>query len=235
MKKLSMTVAVSLLTVTAPGLAAAQDANYVAVRAGINDTRESVFNTDESAALNTTVSSKYDTGYSASLAIGRLFDVSRKLRLRTEFELGYSETEADSHREVVTDSSSPSPKTVSRRSLSPAEGDLMVTTGFASFYGEKALETIANAHFIVGIGGGLAQVNMDQAGAPGDIKLDDQATTYGFHLSTGWSYDLNDQVSLEAMYRYQSIEDVDLESVAGNEDSARLDSHNFLAGVRYNF
>ncbi|MEQ6886698.1 outer membrane beta-barrel protein [Salicola sp. Rm-C-2C1-2] len=235
MKKLPMTVAVSLLTVTAPGLAAAESGNYVAVRAGINDTRESDFNTDESATRSTTVSSKYDTGYGAALAIGRVLDASRNLGLRTEFELGYSETEADSHREVVTDSSGPSPQTVSRQSLSPAKGDLMVTTAFANFYGETELDAIANAHFLVGVGGGLAQVNLDQAGAPGNIKLDDQATTYGFHLSTGWSYDLNDQISLEAMYRYQSIEDVDLESVAGNEDSARLDSHNFLAGLRYNF
>lgn len=235
MKKLSMTVAVSMFTVAAPSLAAAQDANYFALRAGVNDTRQTEFATDDTVTQNTTVSSKYETGYSTALALGRTYDSGSEFNIRTEFELGYSKTEADSHTQTVIDRSNPVPSTASRTSLTPAKGDLMVTTAFASVYGEKALELVPSANFIFGAGGGLAQVNLDQSGAPGAIKLDDQSTTYGFHLSTGWSYDLNNQVSLEAMYRYQSIEDVDIESVSGTEDEARVDSHNFLAGVRYSF
>lgn len=235
MKKLSMTVAVSVLTVAAPGLATAQDAHYFAFKAGVNDTRETEFTTDDSATQSTTVSSEYDTGFSTTLALGRTYDTGSGFTLRSEFELGYSQAEADSHVETVTDRSSPVPSTVSQSSLKPAKGDLMVTTAFASVYGEKALDVVPRANFIFGAGGGLAQVNLDQSGSPGSIKLDDQSNTYGFHLSTGWSYDLNDQVSLEAMYRYQSIEEVELESVSGTEDEARVDSHNVLAGVRYSF
>lgn len=235
MKKLSMTVAVSALAVAAPGLAAAQDANYLALRAGVNDTRQTEFRTDDAVANSTRVSSKYDIGYSTALALGRRYEASRGFSVRTEFELGYSKTEADSHTRTVTDRSNPVPSTASKDSLTPAEGDLMMTTGFVSAYGEKALEVIPNARFIFGAGGGLAQVNLDQSGAPGSIELDDQSTTYGYHLSAGWSYEVTSEIALEAMYRYQSIEDVEIESTSGTEDETRVDSHSFLAGLRYRF
>ncbi len=65
--------------------------------------------------------------------------------------------------------------------------------------------------------------------------MDDDDITYGFHLSTGWSYELNEQLALEAMYRYQSIEEVELESASGATSRIRVDSHNVLAGLRYSF
>ena len=235
MRKLSMTVAVSALTVAAPGLAAAQDANYLALRMGVNDTRQTEFRTSDTATRTTTVDSQFDTGYSMALAFGRTYDTGSDFNIRTDVELGYNKADADSHTQTVTDRSNPVPSTASSSSLRPATGDLMITTVFASAYGEKALEIVPDANFIFGAGGGLAQVNLDQAGALGSIKLDDQSTTYGFHLSTGWSYELKSQVFLEAMYRYQSIEDVEIESVSGAESEDRIDSHNFLAGVRFSF
>ncbi|MGM0450919.1 MAG: outer membrane protein [Pseudomonadota bacterium] len=235
MKKLSMTVAVSMFTVAAPGLAAAQDANYFALRAGVNDTRQTEFSVDDTVTQNTTVSSKYDTGYNTSLALGRTYDSGSDFNVRTEFELGYSAAEVDSHQEKVVDRSNPVPSTVSSTSLTPAEGDLMVTTGFASVYGEKDLEIVPEANFIFGAGAGVAHVDFDGYGVTGTTVMDDDDVTYGFHLSTGWSYELNEQLALEAMYRYQSIEEVELESESNATSRIRVDSHNFLAGMRYSF
>ena len=236
MKKLSMTVAVSALTVAAPGLAAAQDANYLALRAGVNDTRQTEFRTDDTVTQDTTISSKYDTGYSTALAFGRTYDTGSDFNVRTEFELGYSASEVDSHQQEVVDRSNPVPSTVSRTAVTPPEGDLMVTTGFASVYGEKDLEVIPQANFIFGAGGGVAHVDFDGYGRTGDAPvMNDDDITYGFHLSTGWSYEINDQMALEAMYRYQSIEEVELEAETGATSRIRVDSHNFLAGLRYSF
>lgn len=237
MKKLSMAVAVAAASAVSPALAASGDASYVALRAGANEPRETAFSTDDVVTATTTVRSRYKTGYSTALAMGRRFDIGRKLNLRAEFELGYSQAEADVHQATVVDRSGPVPRTLSQGRLASAEGDLLMTTGFLNVYGEKALKVFPDTTFLFGGGAGPAHVDFDGFGAGSTgMVMDDDDVTYGFQLSAGWAHHLTEQFALEATYRYQSIQDVALEAEATGADSDHhVDAHHFLAGVRYSF
>ena len=237
MRKLSMAVAVSTIALAAPGLAAAETFNYASFKAGATQIRNNGFEVEAGNADQTgRVKTRYDNGFNSALAVGRQYDVGRSLDLRAEFEIGYSKTDVKSHTQSVVDQSDPNvPKTVSSTSLPNPDGDLTMITGFLSLYGEKKLEAIPNASFIFGAGGGGARVNLDRYEGGGKSVVDDGDVSYGFHLTTGWSYYLTDTTALEATYRYMSIEEVELESVDGSSKSQRIDSHHFMAGVRVGF
>jgi|GEM_PF-600236 opacity protein-like surface antigen len=237
MRKLSMAVAVSSIALAAPGLAAADTFNYASFKSGVSQIRNNGFTVDAGTANQTgRVETRYHHGFNAALAVGRQYDIDSSLNIRTDVELGYSKNKAKSHKLSVVDRSNPDvPQTVSESSLPNPRGDLTMITGFVSVYGEKELEVIPNASFIFGAGGGGAQVSLEEYSGGGPIVMDDDDVTYGFHLTTGWSYYLTDTTALEATYRYMSIEEVELESEDGFSERQRIDSHHFMAGVRVGF
>ena len=239
MKKLSMAVAATSIALAAPGLVAADTFNYASFKAGATQIRNNGFETDPgtgNADQVGQVKTRYHSGFNGALAFGRQYEVESTFDIRAEFELGLSQAEVKSHTLTVVDKSDPNvPTTVSSTGLPNPDGDLMMLTGFVSLYGEKELEAIPNTSFIFGAGGGAAQVEFSDYSAAGAKQIDDEDTSYGFHLTTGWAYHLTDTTSLEATYRYMSIEDVDLESEAGFSESQRIDSHHFMAGVRVGF
>ena len=236
MKKLSMAVAVTSIALAAPGLATAETFNYASFKAGATQIRNNGFEADTGTQNQIgRVKTRYDNGYNTSLAFGRQYEVESTLDIRAEFEVGYSQTEVKSHTLTVVDVSNPNvPQTVSSSRLSNPEGDLTMITGFLSLYGEKELDAIPNTSFIFGAGGGGAQVSFDEYRGDGNPAIDDDDISYGFHLTTGWAYHLTDRTSLEATYRYMSIEEVELENAAGSVRQ-RIDSHHFMAGVRVGF
>lgn len=237
MKKLSMAVAVSSIALAAPGLAAADTFNYASFKSGVSQIRSNGFTIDAGNADQTgNVKTRYHHGFNTALAVGRQFDIDRRFDIRTDFELGYSKNKAKSHKLSVVDRSDPEvPRTVSESSLPNPRGDLTMITGFLSIYGERGLDVVPNASFLFGVGGGAAQVSFEDYSGGGPVVIDDDDMSYGFHLTTGWSYYLTDTTALEATYRYMSIEEIELESVDGISERQRIDSHHFMAGVRVGF
>lgn len=237
MRKLSMAVAVSSIALAAPGLAAADTFNYASIKSGVSQIRNNGFQVDAGTANQTgRIETRYHHGFNAALAVGRQYDIESTFNIRTDFELGYSKSKAKSHNLTVVDRSDPNiPQTVSESSLPNPRGDLTMITGFVSVYGEKDLEVLPNASFIFGAGGGGAQVSFEEYSGGGPIVMDDEDFSYGFHLTTGWSYHLTETTALEATYRYMSIEEVELESEDGISERQRIDSHHFMAGVRFGF
>jgi len=230
MKKFSMAAAVTSVALLVPGLAAAESFNYASVKGGWTQVRDSHFDVESGDRIG----NNYDSGYNFALAVGRQYPQSGNFRVRSELELGYQQADVDRH--VVREFTTSGNITSSETSRAPdPEGEFSMFYGFISAYGERDLNLIDNASFIFGAGGGLAQVTFDEYGAGGAVLMDDDAVSYGFHLTTGVSYHLNEQVSLEATYRYISIEDVSLEAEDGTSTRQRIESHNLMAGVRVAF
>lgn len=217
MKMFSMAAAITSAALLVPGMAAAESFNYAAVKGGITEVRDNHF--DQAAGR---VNSNYDTGYNVALAMGRQYDQGRNFNLRAEVELGYQEADIDRHR--------------AGGAFQPqSEGEFSMLTGFASVYGDRDMDLLPGAVFIFGAGVGLAQVTFDEYGAGGAVLMDDDDISYGFHFTTGISYPITDRISLEGTYRYISIEDVKLQAEDGTSTEQRIESHNFMAGVRFGF
>jgi len=248
MKKMSMAMAVSSIALVAPGLAAADAFNYVSAKGGITFPSEAEFNV--APGMNDSfdtgrVNTNFDSGFNFGAAFGRQYNVERDFSVRTELELGYSKAELDSMNlskieNVSLGASNSVPRTTSVEGLAFADGDLEKVTGFVSIYGEKDLTLVPNTSFIFGTGIGGAQVRFDEfvgrLSADGfRERIDDEAVSWAFHVTAGWSYWLTDRIALEATYRYMSIEDVDMESVTGLSKDQRIDTQRVNAGIRFGF
>ncbi|TVP54001.1 MAG: porin family protein [Halomonadaceae bacterium] len=218
MKKFSMAAAITAAAMIAPGLAAAETSNYMAFKGGITEVRDNHF--DIAAGR---VNSNYDTGYNVGLAVGRQYAQGRNFSVRTELELGYQEADINNHR-------------VGGARQNDPDGELSMLTGFVSVYGNRDMDLIDGAVFIFGAGAGLAQVEFKDYGIEGQAALmDDDDISYGFHITTGLAFPITDALTLEGTYRYISIEDVKFRAVDGTSTEQRVESHNFMAGLRLAF
>ena len=239
MKKLSMAVAVSSIALVAPGLAAADTFNYASVKGGWAQVRDTHFDLGvDGNDIDTRIETSYDDGFVGGVAFGRQYDEGRSFNVRAEVEIGYQMADVDRHTEVRTDVSDEDvPRPDGTDSVASPEGDFSTLYGFASVYGERDLNILPELSFIFGAGVGLGLVEFDGYGpdADGNALMDDSDIGFGYHLTTGWSYDVADRIALEATYRYMAFEDVGFEAENGKSTRQRIDSHNFMAGVRFGF
>jgi opacity protein-like surface antigen len=191
---------------------------YVGARGGLSIADD----TDFRVAAGT-VDNDYETaGYNVAAVVGWRNRLSPRLGYRVEAELGYQESEIDAH-SVGADNFG-----------STSFGDTKTLYGFANLYLD--VPVFAGINGVVGGGIGAGRVEFDGHGVDelGTV-MDDEDTVFGYHLDAGVSYDINERLSLEAMYRYTSFVDVELEAVDGSTSETDVDSHNVLVGARYGF
>jgi opacity protein-like surface antigen len=191
---------------------------YVGARGGLSIAEDTDFVVGPNAINN-----DYDDGgYNIAYVVGWRNRVSPRLAYRLEAELGYQETEIDAH------------STGGTRFDGTSFGDTETLYGFANLYLD--VPVFGGLNGIVGGGVGVGQVEFDGHGVNDlGVVMDDEDTVFGYHLDAGVSYDINERLSLEAMYRYTSFVDVELEAVDGTTSETDVDSHNVLVGARYGF
>ena len=204
---------------------------YVAARAGVTIPEDTGFRVDGGGVNNLRIDNTYDEpGYTGSLAIGyQAKPANGWIGYRVELEGGYQTAEVDSHRL----------QGIGRVSGRDALGDTSVLYGFVNAYGDVPITNRLN--LIAGGGVGIGYVEFDDHGvrenaaAVSGVALDDSAVAFGYHLDAGISYQVTDQIAVEAMYRYQSFVDAKLRTENDNDTKVDVDSHNFIAGVRVGF
>jgi opacity protein-like surface antigen len=208
MKKFGVVVLGFLLLVVsaAPVLAKGP---YVGGQAGV------VFLSDSDIQQGiTTLTGSFDTGYGLGLAGGYNFDM-----FRLEGELFYK---TNSFEEVSTGGGS-----------LPADGDV------------TALGLMVNAYFdfknqsrftpFIGGGIGMAQVSIE------DLKIgalpiaDDDDTVFAYQLIGGVGISVTKAVTLDLVYKFTATADPEFTDVTGVPFEAEYQSHNIMAGVRFNF
>ncbi len=219
--------------ITAPAYAAepAQSAGwkarriYVAARAGVvlaEDTDFRVSNQGGGADLR--IDNSYDSpGYTGSLAVGYQGHAGG-IRYRTELEGGYQSSEVEQH----------NIRGVGVVRGADALGDTNVLYGFVNLYGDLPVSDRVALTAGGGIGAGLVEFDGHGTRANG-IALNDDSVAFGYHLDAGVSYQVTEDVALEASYRYQSFVGAELTTENGNKTDVDVSSHNILAGVRVGF
>lgn len=174
-------------------------------------------------ALGTTVENDYGMGFGGSVAAG----YGRQTgwgALRGELEVGYDRAGISEHNAlglvVATDED--------------AFGSTQALYGFANVYGDLAVTESVN--LTAGGGIGVGRVKFDGHGVTGAAHImDDADTALGYHLDAGVSYDLSDSLAVEALYRYQSFVDVELDAADGTASEIDIDSHRLSLGARIGF
>ena len=189
---------------------------YVGARGGLAFQRDTDF-----VANRVKVETEYDDpAYSISAVAGWAAKVNNNIQYRLEAEIGYQFADVDSF-------SSPGATSTG------ASGDAETIFAFANAYVDVPI--IDRLSGTVGGGLGVGRVDFDDLSFSGGTLVDDDDTAFGYHLDAGLTYDITDQIALEALYRYTSFVDVEVTAVDGTTSEDNLDSHNVLIGARYGF
>lgn len=194
---------------------------YIGARAGITSTKDNDFNLGRRAGYpGVNIRTAYDNpGYSGALVVGYGARDKSGWGYRVELEGGYQTASVKSHTiEGVG------------RFRSTAKGDASVLYGFVNTYGDLALTD--RVSLTAGGGVGVGRVSFDDYGVGGPSVLDDSATAFGYHIGGGVSYQLTDNVALEALYRYQQFLDAEVTTAEGNEEKIDVENHSVLIGAR---
>ncbi|MFK7791554.1 MAG: outer membrane protein [Devosiaceae bacterium] len=179
--------------------------------------------TDFTIAGPQRVENAYDVGYVGSAFIGfDLPDLYYGLGLRVEGEVGTSRLDVDNH-------------TVGGTAVTSAVsfGATNATFGMANLYVDYGIGALRP--FIAG-GVGVARVEFDNHGvtaAPG--VMDDTSNGFAWQAMAGVGVDVTSALTLEAMVRYQGVEDVGLTSSTGPKTQVDLGSTQVMLGARFNF
>ena len=193
--------------------------SYAAIRGGLASIGDADFILGGPGAGKGYASSEadYGLGFTAGGAIGYEFvEVRPGLDLRPELEIGYMQADLDSF---------------SAAGGAGGPGEAGVMFGFLSLYGD--VQIAPQWELVLGGGVGLGAVDFSGHGAPGLDVLDDGDVAVGYHLDFGLSYDIADDVSIDATYRFSSFLDVETTSGAGASNSTDIDSHQLLFGLRF--
>jgi opacity protein-like surface antigen len=126
--------------------------------------------------------------------------------------------------------------TISGTTLDGA-GDVGALTGMINAYYDANLGLPVRP--FVGAGIGIARVNID-SDPSAVLRVDDDDTAFAWNLMAGVSYDVTNQVTVSAGYRYLHIGDLEFNASISGLGSGTLEakgfaSHEVLVGVRYNF
>lgn len=210
----------------------ASDGAYVAARiAGAFPA-----NTDFDLTVEpTNVVNDYESiGYGGSIAVGYGYGIGVGA-IRAELEAGLLSQKIESHTLAAV------PATVSDPL---ASGTTEVLYGTVN----AAIDIEAGMGFRPFIAGGigLAEVNFKNHGVtlaapvgalgPGVVTaMNDKDTGIAWHVGGGLGYAVNDQITLEAGYRYFGVSNVELTAIDGTVSSVPIRQHQVTLGMRYGF
>lgn len=183
---------------------------YGFVRGGFNYVNDQ----DIEVGVNT-VESKLDPGFVALGGFGYDFG-----SFRAEGEISYRHNEIDIHT-----SSFPTPG---------SRGENRSIAFMANGYYDYSNPTDFTPY--VGGGLGIASVAYDDYGITGATVLSDDDWVLAYQLMAGLDYDLTDQFTLGAEYRYFATQDADIRTAAGNNDiDVEYQNHSVSLGLKYRF
>jgi len=194
---------------------------YFALRGGAAFTDDTDFDTDLGNVVN-----EYDEpGYFVSGAVGMsMASLTGIGGLRGELELGYLESEIDTH---TVDGG-----------LFPSNDSFGETSAFFGlvnlFYDFNQFGAIKP---FIGGGIGFASVDFDGHGVTGPgVVMDDDDTGFAYQLSAGANIAISASTDIELGYRYMGVTDVELTSTTagGNVTSdVDVDNHIIYGGLRF--
>ena len=205
----------TLSYVDCPGAAAEEPTErnglYVGLRGGLVDPDETDF------FNGAPQSADYDQGYAVGGVIGFEFvEVSPGVDLRGETEIGFQEADVDS----ITGAA--------------GSGDASAFYGFLNLYADLTPIKALPIDIILGAGVGYANVDLSNHANP-TAQIDDDGGAFGYHLDAGIGIDITDSLAVEALYRYSSFLDVEVDSAIGFRNEVDVDSHQALGGLRVKF
>ncbi|MEX2524455.1 MAG: outer membrane beta-barrel protein [Gammaproteobacteria bacterium] len=156
----------------------------------------------------------FDEGLTASGVLGLRSD-----QYRSEVEFSYMKNDLDN---INVQGLNVDPATIG------LSGDVTALMGFVNAYYDFDLGN--NIRPFVGAGVGFARIKADGAlqGVPLDFSNKD--TNFAWNAGAGIGYMVSEQVTLELRYRYISSSDPEFDTT-----TSTFASHNFTAGVRFEF
>lgn len=166
----------------------------------------------------------FDTGFNASISAGYAFGGRwGMLSPRLEVEAGYQSSDVDAALDGGT------------ATAAAATGELNAFYWFANLL----LDIPMGWGFtpFVGAGAGFANVRGDNINVPvaGTLAdgVNDSDTTFAWNVTTGLSYDISRNVTLDLAYRFVQFNSVDFRTaVSGVTVSNDIDNHQVNVGVR---
>ena len=179
---------------------------YVAGGAGLSFPRDMDF---DGTAINS--SADLDTGPVGVLSIGHGFMDN----FRGELELGFRTSDVDS---VGGTSASGN-----------ADSWSAMINGFYDF------DTGGKLTPYVGLGLGGARIDADGISPVSGTRVDDSDFGFAYQGILGISYELSEQWSATADYRYFSAPDLSFGAGNGTGVDSNFDSHSVMVGLRFNF
>ncbi|MEP2919898.1 outer membrane beta-barrel protein [Sulfitobacter sp.] len=141
-----------------------------------------------------TVDSDFDTGFGLGVALGYKLPALAKgpLSLRTELELSFSDSNADS---IGFSGNGP-------ESENNVDGEIKTTRVFANLIADIETNTAFTPYFGAGIGIARSNLGLSYGAQPGTVQIDDTSTDFSAQLILGTSYAINEKVSIFGDARY---------------------------------
>lgn len=213
-KTLRWGVAVALVTMVVPSVAAAQNF-YAAVRGGPGltpDVRIGVPGGEDPVSFR--------SGFTGSGAVG----YASSWGLRFEGEFGYLYAPVDREEGLGID------------------GSIKSYLAMANAYYDLKIPALGPFTPYIGFGIGGARVNEDReaviTGLPGRIRIDEWRTAFAYSGRLGVSYDVNKWLGLSAGYRYLRIDGGNRDGSVPPGVTIRsegMDNHSFEVGAVFKF
>ena len=186
--------------------------------------------------VQTNIINNYDEpGIGGAVALGYEFDSGAGYGLRAELEGGILSNTIDSHTIVAL------PATLSGAN---AFGETQILYGMVNV----ALDYDLGNGFkpFVGAGVGWAQADFKNHGVtlaaavgplgPGNVTaMNDADNGLIWQIGGGIGYEVTENITLEAAYRYMQVENISLTAVDGTVSNVPIHQHQGLLGVRYGF
>ncbi len=189
------------------------DTLYFAVQAGFST--QPVSDNEDPNTPSNNFELNTQAGYNAAFAVGAKFG-----SLRAEVEAVYRKNDNDKF----------NPGGASQG----ADGELTTLTIFLNGYYEIDLFGVVTPYAGVGVGYGV--VSLDLQRLDGTLVVDDNDTVYSYQLMAGAAFNLTENFSLTAEYRYfDTITDAELtrEGGLGTIENSDIRSHEVRFGIRY--
>ncbi len=216
---------IALIFVLQTNTVFANDA-YFSVHGGATNLNEAD-QTSDSTVFST--AADYDTGFYVGGAVG-----VKLSSFRFEFELGYSQVDADTL-EVTNDAGigvalglgSLTGLTIS------LDGDVNTLSYMVNAYYE--FENKTNFTPFVGFGIGAATVDYNDIKTSGVLLVDDSDTVFAYKIGGGLDYKISESLNLIGNYYYLATNDLEFTDSTSAKFESEYSSHNVNFGIRYFF
>jgi len=186
---------------------------YIAGRAGLSMPQDSTVKT--SALPGTRIEFGFNDKFTGAGAVGL-----REGNYRSEIEIGYQKNDLNS---ISASGMTINPATVG------LSGNVSILTGLVNAYYDIDTGTRFRPYVSGGVGFARIDAKFNVTGVTG-ISTSDQDTVLAYQFGAGLGYDVSDNITIEAGYRYLTGQDAEF-----GTDKASFASHNFSAGIRIHF